>query len=95
MAPGCQKAPEAVQHLCAKRFRSVQNYLTLLPKGSWEKSSEAKPGLKKAIRSPTVFLAGYLLSATTSFYALESANFFELQKPPARSCRNRPELSLG
>uniref|UniRef100_A0A1I7WX87 TPX2_importin domain-containing protein n=1 Tax=Heterorhabditis bacteriophora TaxID=37862 RepID=A0A1I7WX87_HETBA len=31
-----------VQHLCAERFRSVQNYPTLLPRGRWEKSSEAK-----------------------------------------------------
>uniref|UniRef100_A0A1I7WD54 Transposase n=1 Tax=Heterorhabditis bacteriophora TaxID=37862 RepID=A0A1I7WD54_HETBA len=53
LAPRCQKAPEAVQHLCAKRFRRVQNYPTLLPKGSWEKSSEAKPGLKKAIPTMT------------------------------------------
>uniref|UniRef100_A0A1I7WGR7 Uncharacterized protein n=1 Tax=Heterorhabditis bacteriophora TaxID=37862 RepID=A0A1I7WGR7_HETBA len=36
-------APEAVQHLSAKRFRSVQNYPTPLAK----ESTEAKPRLKK------------------------------------------------
>uniref|UniRef100_A0A1I7WM58 Ribosome biogenesis protein NOP53 n=1 Tax=Heterorhabditis bacteriophora TaxID=37862 RepID=A0A1I7WM58_HETBA len=51
MARKRQKAPEAVQHLSAERFRSVQNYSTLLPKGRWEKSTEAKPRLKKALKN--------------------------------------------
>uniref|UniRef100_A0A1I7XV05 Aa_trans domain-containing protein n=1 Tax=Heterorhabditis bacteriophora TaxID=37862 RepID=A0A1I7XV05_HETBA len=41
MAPRCHKAPETVQHLSAKRFRSVQNYPTVHPKVMWEKSTEA------------------------------------------------------
>uniref|UniRef100_A0A1I7WPC4 Uncharacterized protein n=1 Tax=Heterorhabditis bacteriophora TaxID=37862 RepID=A0A1I7WPC4_HETBA len=36
-ALGCQKAPEAAQHLCAKRFRSVQNYSTSAPEGEMGK----------------------------------------------------------
>uniref|UniRef100_A0A1I7WG41 Secreted protein n=1 Tax=Heterorhabditis bacteriophora TaxID=37862 RepID=A0A1I7WG41_HETBA len=50
LAPACHKAPEAVQHRSAKRFRSVQNYPTLLPMGRWEKSTEAKPLLLRALR---------------------------------------------
>uniref|UniRef100_A0A1I7XC80 DUF2724 domain-containing protein n=1 Tax=Heterorhabditis bacteriophora TaxID=37862 RepID=A0A1I7XC80_HETBA len=44
------KAPEAVQHLSAERFRSVQKYPTLLPKERWAKSTEAKPRLFRALR---------------------------------------------
>uniref|UniRef100_A0A1I7WX80 Uncharacterized protein n=1 Tax=Heterorhabditis bacteriophora TaxID=37862 RepID=A0A1I7WX80_HETBA len=50
MAPWCHKAPEAVQHLSAKRFRSVQNYYPSSPQGEWELSSEAKPRLLGALR---------------------------------------------
>uniref|UniRef100_A0A1I7WHK3 Secreted protein n=1 Tax=Heterorhabditis bacteriophora TaxID=37862 RepID=A0A1I7WHK3_HETBA len=46
-------APGAVQHLRAERCRSVQNYPTLLPKGRWEKSTEATPRLKKRQKPTT------------------------------------------
>uniref|UniRef100_A0A1I7X3S2 Ovule protein n=2 Tax=Heterorhabditis bacteriophora TaxID=37862 RepID=A0A1I7X3S2_HETBA len=50
MAPMCLKAPEAVQHMNAGRSRSVQNYPTILPKGRWGESNEAKPRLFRALR---------------------------------------------
>uniref|UniRef100_A0A1I7WGU2 TPX2_importin domain-containing protein n=1 Tax=Heterorhabditis bacteriophora TaxID=37862 RepID=A0A1I7WGU2_HETBA len=50
LAPKRHKASEAVQHLSAKRYKSVQNYPTLLPKERRELSADAKPRLKKALK---------------------------------------------
>uniref|UniRef100_A0A1I7W715 Uncharacterized protein n=1 Tax=Heterorhabditis bacteriophora TaxID=37862 RepID=A0A1I7W715_HETBA len=51
LAPGCQVAPEAVQHLSAKRFRSVQNCPTRLPKGRWGKSQEANASAHRSTKA--------------------------------------------
>uniref|UniRef100_A0A1I7XAU7 Uncharacterized protein n=1 Tax=Heterorhabditis bacteriophora TaxID=37862 RepID=A0A1I7XAU7_HETBA len=45
-ALGCQKAPEAALHLETSKIIPH-----LLPKGRWEKSTEAKPRLKKTLNN--------------------------------------------
>uniref|UniRef100_A0A1I7WHL8 Signal peptide protein n=1 Tax=Heterorhabditis bacteriophora TaxID=37862 RepID=A0A1I7WHL8_HETBA len=55
-------SPEAVQHLSAKRFRSVQNYPTLLPTGRWEKSQEANASTHRSREESAEKLKGKLTS---------------------------------
>uniref|UniRef100_A0A1I7X364 Uncharacterized protein n=1 Tax=Heterorhabditis bacteriophora TaxID=37862 RepID=A0A1I7X364_HETBA len=54
------------KHLSAKRFRSVQNYPPLIPKWVWEKSTEAKPRLKKALKNREINPPLNLLSSESS-----------------------------
>uniref|UniRef100_A0A1I7WKL0 Secreted protein n=1 Tax=Heterorhabditis bacteriophora TaxID=37862 RepID=A0A1I7WKL0_HETBA len=44
----CTSVPKTVQHLCAKRFRSVQNYPKPLRKERWESSAKAKASAQES-----------------------------------------------
>uniref|UniRef100_A0A1I7WVJ3 Uncharacterized protein n=1 Tax=Heterorhabditis bacteriophora TaxID=37862 RepID=A0A1I7WVJ3_HETBA len=50
MAPRCHKAPEAVHHLSAERFRSVQNCPTRLPNARWGRAKRQMSRLIGALR---------------------------------------------